>query len=301
MTKRTGIAELLRERILKAIDDGALCAGDRLPSTRELASEFRADPRVIAAAYRELSMESLVEVRPKSGIYVAGAAASERHRLSAQSNWVTEMFVDAIGRGVPLPDLGPAILDFSEARRMRAAAVAETVDQAVGISRELKREYGLNSTSHHLAEIRSARPPLGFCSAHVIVATNSCASEVRRVALNRPVISVSARPDLFNNAEWLSLTDREVYIVVTDPGFVPKVRQALQRTKSPAKVRVIVAGRDDLSRIPAGAPTYITESARIAIGKTRLPGRVIKPRRLFSDTTVRDIVSFIVAQNSSAA
>lgn len=300
MTKRSAIADRLRERIVRAIDDGTLCAGDRLPSSRALAPEFRADPRVIAAAYRELSTESLVDVRPKSGIYVAASAAGERHASLVQAKWVTEIFVDAIGRGVPLPELGPAILDFSETRRLRAAAVAETVDQAVGIGRELKHEYGLNATTHQLAEIRSSRPSSKFRSAHVIVATNHCVAEVRRISENRPVISVSARPDLFNNAEWQSLMDREVYMVVTDPGFIAKVRQVLQRAKVRAKLRMVLAGRDDLSRIPAGAPTYVTESARMVIGKTRLPGRIIRRRRLFSDTTARDIVSFIIAHNSSA-
>ena len=302
MTKRREIAEQLRVRILAGIDDGGLGRGDRLPSSRELAPEFGADPRVVTAAYRELAMESLVEIRPKSGVFVSSAAPKGGGTPYIPVNWVADVFVQAVNRGVPLPELGSTVFDFAETRRIRAAAVADTIDQAVGISRELKREYGVTASSHHLAEIQSPRLPPKLALARVIFAANDCAAEVHKVAraLKRPMVAVSLRADLFDT-EWLSLIQGEVFVVATDPAFLEKVRHVFPRAKGPANVRLMVVGRDDLSRIPKGAPTYLTESARKAIGSFRLPGRVIKPRRLFSDNTVRDIVSFIVAQNSSAA
>lgn len=302
MTKRLAITVRLRERILTAINNGALWGGERLPSSRELAAEFRADPRVVAAAYREIAMEGLVEIRPKSGVYVSSNATSKRGGPSLPINWVSNMFVDAVSRGVPLPELGPALLDFAEARRIRAAAVADTVDQAFGIGRELKRDYGIDATCHHLAEIQGSRLPPKFKAARVIFAANDCSADVRNVAttLGLPVVAISLRADLFD-AEWGPVIEREVYVVVADPGFARKVRRVISRTGASARVRLMVVGRDDLASIPGGAPTYLTESARRAIGKTRLPGRVITPRRLFSDATVRAIVSFIVVHNSSAA
>lgn len=298
MTKRSQIADRLRERILKAIGAGAVSAGDRLPSSREFATEFRADPRVIAAAYRELALDGLVEVREKSGVYVA-ATFTDRDRSSVPEIWATEMLVDAIRHGITLPDLGPTIIELSEPRRIRAVVVAETTDQATGITRELKSVYGLAAPSHLLAEIRSARASTKLSSAHVVLVPDESAGEVRAFAAGRPVVSVFARPDLFRSETWLALGERELYLIATDQAFIGKVRQAIQRHKAPVKLRALLAGRDDLSSIPAGAPTYITESARSVIGKTRLPGRVIRPRSLFSDATVREIVSFIVAHNST--
>lgn len=302
MTKRNGIADRLRDRILKGIDNGALQAGDRLPSSREFALEFGADPRVIAAAYRQLSMEALVDVRPKSGVYLLAAAQRKADKPSVSVNWLADMFVEAIRRGVPLPELGSSIFDFAETRRIKAVSVADTMDQAVGISGELKREYGLVAAPHHLDEIRTSRLPPKVAAARVFFSANDCAREVRKVAreLKRPMIAICARPDLFDSAEWQALKGRDVYMIATDPAFVTKARAIFKRTGATAKLRVMIAGRDDLARIPAGAPTYVTESARAIIGKTRLPGHVIKPRRLFSDATVRDVVSFIIAHNSTA-
>ena len=69
--RRPQIANELRGRIERALMTGALAHGDRLPSTREMGAELDADPRVVLAAYRDLAGEGLVELRPRSGVYVA--------------------------------------------------------------------------------------------------------------------------------------------------------------------------------------------------------------------------------------
>ena len=56
------IIDGLRRRILRGIQAGALRAGDRLPSARELAGEFRVDYRLVIAAYKEIAAEGLVEL-----------------------------------------------------------------------------------------------------------------------------------------------------------------------------------------------------------------------------------------------
>ena len=303
MTKRNRIADQLRDRILKGLDTGALQVGDRLPSSREFALEFGADPRVITAAYRQLSAEALVEIRPKSGVYLSANALQKADKPFVPVNWLADTFVEAVRRGMPLSELGSSVFDFAETRRIKAVSVADTLDQAIGIGAELKREYGLVAAPHHLADLGSSRLPPKVTSAQVFFAANDCALEVRRVAreLRRPMVAICARTDLFDDAEWQALKGRDVYVIATDPAFVTKLRAWLQHTGAPAKLRMMIAGQDDLSLIPPEAPTYVTESARAVIGKTRLPGRVIKSRRLFSDATVRDVVSFIIAHNSTAA
>ena len=47
-----------------------LSAGERLPSTRELARRFEIHPNTVSAAYRELAESNLVEFKKGSGIYV---------------------------------------------------------------------------------------------------------------------------------------------------------------------------------------------------------------------------------------
>lgn len=301
MTKKGGIASRLRETILSGIDSGALKMGDRLPSSRELAPEFDADPRVVASAYRALSMEALVEIRPKSGVYVSTGAAARPATPPVPVNWLADVFVDAIRQGVPISELGSSVLDFAETRRIRAVAIADTADQALGISAELKREYGLSASPHHVAEIRAARLPPKVASAQVFFAANDCAPEVSRItrALKRPMVAVSLRPDIFD-ADWMLLIEQKVYVVATDPAFIQKIPKIFPRGDAARNVKLMLVGRDDMSLIPRGAPTYVTESARRALGSTRLPGRVIRSRRLFSDDTVRDVVSYIIAHNSTS-
>ena len=64
----------VREQLVAQISLGIvsrdLRAGDRLPSTRELARRFEIHPNTVSAAYRELAEQHLVEFKKGSGVYV---------------------------------------------------------------------------------------------------------------------------------------------------------------------------------------------------------------------------------------
>jgi len=62
----------LTEQLRRAILDGRLAAGMRLPSTRTLSSEAGVSRNVVLAAYDELFAEGYVEGRHGSGTYVTG-------------------------------------------------------------------------------------------------------------------------------------------------------------------------------------------------------------------------------------
>ena len=53
---------------------GSLHSGDRLGSIREVARDLAEDPRAVARAYRMLGSGGLVEVRQRSGAFVAPQA-----------------------------------------------------------------------------------------------------------------------------------------------------------------------------------------------------------------------------------
>jgi len=57
-------------QVALAILSGDLKAGDRLPSTRELARRFKIHPNTVSAGYRQLAREGLVEYRHGSGVYI---------------------------------------------------------------------------------------------------------------------------------------------------------------------------------------------------------------------------------------
>jgi len=62
--------EKLVVEILRAIDEGVLKAGDRLPSIREAASARRLSITTVKRAYQALESQGAVEGRPKAGYFV---------------------------------------------------------------------------------------------------------------------------------------------------------------------------------------------------------------------------------------
>ncbi len=79
MESELDLVTRLRMRVVRALHLGHLRTGDRLPGIREIQRETGLNDRIVARAYRALAVEGLVEVRGRSGVYVA-----EQDRLSAK-------------------------------------------------------------------------------------------------------------------------------------------------------------------------------------------------------------------------
>jgi GntR family transcriptional regulator len=82
----TPIYRQLKDRVISMMLDGALKAGDALPSVRQVAAEYQLNPITVSRAYQELVDENLVEKRRGIGMYVTEGAsekllASERERF----------------------------------------------------------------------------------------------------------------------------------------------------------------------------------------------------------------------------
>jgi GntR family transcriptional regulator len=76
----------LKDKVIGMMLDGALKAGDPLPSVRQIAAEYQLNPITVSKAYQELVDDNLVEKRRGIGMYVTEGAsekllASERERF----------------------------------------------------------------------------------------------------------------------------------------------------------------------------------------------------------------------------
>ena len=76
----------LKDKVIGMMLDGALKAGDALPSVRQIAADYQLNPITVSRAYQELVDETLVEKRRGLGMYVTDGAhekllASERERF----------------------------------------------------------------------------------------------------------------------------------------------------------------------------------------------------------------------------
>jgi GntR family transcriptional regulator len=71
------LRDQLATQLAMAILSGDLSAGERLPSTRELARRFRLHPNTVSAAYRQLERQHWVESRRGSGVFVRESPTSQ--------------------------------------------------------------------------------------------------------------------------------------------------------------------------------------------------------------------------------
>jgi DNA-binding transcriptional regulator YhcF (GntR family) len=100
-------AVTLREQLVTQIILGILSddlpAGQRLPSTRELARRFRLHPNTVSAGYRQLARERWVEFRRGSGCYVRNTKPESAITPSrALDQLVAELLRDARKLGLSL-------------------------------------------------------------------------------------------------------------------------------------------------------------------------------------------------------
>ncbi len=79
----------LKDRVIGMMLDGALKAGDALPSVRQIAAEYQLNPITVSRAYQELVDENLVEKRRGIGMYVT-EGASEKLLTSERERFVRE-------------------------------------------------------------------------------------------------------------------------------------------------------------------------------------------------------------------
>jgi len=69
------VYQQIRDGIIALIKAGTLAAGDRLPGTRELASQLGVSRKTVLIAYLELAADSWVESRPGSSTFVLDRAS----------------------------------------------------------------------------------------------------------------------------------------------------------------------------------------------------------------------------------
>jgi DNA-binding transcriptional regulator YhcF (GntR family) len=294
------VTSLLRDRIRDATEMGAMRTGDRLPGTRRLAAELEVDPRLVASAFRRLEQEGLVEMRPRSGVYVTKESDGSSANSTLPRDWACEVVAQAVERGMPVHRISSAVAQLTNTYKVRAAVIAATSDQAVGIVRELQDDYGIAAAAVFPEQLAAGRYPKALLRAQLIVTTIQLKSGVRKVsaALGKPFLTIRVRPDLFSE-DWISFMRGRVYVIVADPRFRTMLRGILRPVPGSANVTILLAGDDAVSLVPRNARTYVTECARRMLGRGALPGRIIRPRRVFSSETVREVVAFLVAYNSS--
>lgn len=298
---QSAIIETLRGRVLRGLRAGTLQAGDRLPSARELIAEFGADQRLILSAYRQLADESLIEIRERGGVYVTGTEAGNTDVLPLPVKWLAETFTEGYAREVSASELSEWVRRSIETLRLRVIVISSTEDQVAGLARELRDDFGLIAEGFCAESLGDdgVYPP-AFTRADLFVGTSVHAPLVQTVSerFNKPSLMIGVRPDLVAG-EWAMLLRQPVWAVVATPEFGEMLKRFFANVRGIENLRVLVLGRDDLSTIPEGAPTYVTQRVRESIGET-MRGRILPAARTISVESARQIFEFIVRANLRA-
>lgn len=266
---------------------GLVKSGDRLPSLRAAAAEFGVDQRSILSAYRALSSEGLVEMRPRSGIYVADAIRRTPNR-SAESRWILDMFVEGFNRGAAPAELSGILATALNAGHRSAVCVECNSDGALAITAQIRDDFGVSATWIDVAALHDGESRERMREADLVLTTHFHAAEVRPIAeeLERPFVIVSSDRD-YTSQIRSTLSRGPLYVIGVDPRMADKLCAAWAGARWLANFRPVIVGRDDLGAIPPGSPVFVTRAAAEALPSDSFPtGSVVMAHTFSPDTRV---------------
>ncbi|MCX7841281.1 MAG: FadR family transcriptional regulator [Anaerolineae bacterium] len=156
----TRLYEQVVAQIEKQILDGKLCCGDRLPTERELAQQFRVSRTVIREAVKALREKGLVQSHPGRGTFVTdGTARAARQSLELM------LGVSASGDATALMEVRE-ILEPEIAARAAERATPEQIEAircvVTGMERALRDADAFveGDLQFHLALAHATHNPL---------------------------------------------------------------------------------------------------------------------------------------------
>lgn len=295
--------EAIRRRVLDHLHLGLLTPGTRLPSVRSMAGALRLSQKAVLVAYRILEGESVVTIRPRSGVFVATPSAFAGENEARE--WLVESLVEARRHGIPLT-MAAAFLERSlRTIQLRAVVIDRNADQLWSIREELAREYGIAASTFDLDEFSSHDNMLitdAIVAERVdlVVTTAFELQAVRKLLPPNPppICAVTMCTDMYAEVRRLLLS-RDVYFVVADRRLGQKLRAMFD---SP-RLRVVL--HDEALKIPPSAPLYVTRLARAQLSLSRadhpMLARSLPEARVFSEETARELTRLILTANERQA
>lgn len=246
----TPLYQQLADKLKRAMAQGSLKSGDRLPSVRELGEREQVSIATAVAAYRHLENQGLVEARPKSGYFVR----EQPHRLAepvmqpqpvrARSVSIVDTLMQVIGesRQPGLVPLGaacpsPALYPSRKLRRLLAVQDSEHLD-AIG-------RYGMSMGHPALREQivkRYARLDTLLAPDNIIVtigameALNLC---VRAVARPGDTIAIES-PTYFGILQIIESLGMKALEIPTDPRSGISLEALELATRKPGAVKAVI-------------------------------------------------------------
>ncbi len=296
------VVDRLRQRIVAGLHLGHLRSGSRLPSVREVKRETGVDHRVVAAAYRELAREGLVEIRPRSGMYVADQGRLNEELFAETGRWLTDVLTAGWVRRWSVPELPGLVHRCTRRRTLRCAVVESNEDQTTGLVTELANDFGLDTFGVRPPKVNAMRAAVEtleaeLAPADLVVTTSFHATLVERAvaAVKRPVIVAHLNASLVEAVE-AALRGGGATFVVADPRFGERLHAMFDGYGD--RLRVVLAGdRAAVDRLGSDAKVFLTRAARQRIGER--PLRLAFPHSpSISRESAHELCAWIVRLNT---
>ncbi len=136
------LAGLFRGSLSLALYLGLLRPGDRIPGIREVSRATALNHKTVARAYRALQKEGMLEVRDRSGVYVAALGWTDRRPAGETETWAAEMLTEAWRRRIGIPALPEVVRRWTAAAPLRCACVEADPERRAALSAELAGAFG---------------------------------------------------------------------------------------------------------------------------------------------------------------
>lgn len=279
----------LRHRIVGLLHVQRLAPGDRLPSIRRTARETGMDHRAVAAAYRVLEEEGLVEVRPASGVYVTGGDSSAAEVvLHATQAWVVEVLVEGWRRDLSRAEAAEVVM-AAGAHPLRCALVETVEDTRVALAAELEERLDLEI----VAMTPESATPAALGGMDLVVTSVFLSKPGRALARRAGLPCVVAGI----NKEFAAAVDAilrkgSVVGVVADPAMAERAEAYFSVTALRERIRMRLASEveslDELER-ESEEPVLATRAARRALGAEDYH-LIPAPPGVLGEPVVREIV-----------
>ena len=300
MSQQAWVTDALRQRVQAGLHLGTMRPGDRLDSVRATSRRIRADQRAVLAAYHQLAAEGLVSLKPRSGVFVhAEPSSSMDAPLPEVASWVVDFLLRGLELGVPDSELRRQARLCLDGSKVAALCLECNGDQIYSLCRQLRDDYGFESTGVDVERLSRREPlPRKMAAADLIVTTRFHVAEAHALGrrLGRPVLVATLDPVFVTEIRRL-LAQGPLFWVCTDTRFAAK----LPRMWPKSPVRPVVLGRDPLETIPAQGIVYATRAASDRLPPTWREGRVVTVPRVFSSETARRLLAFQVGRNLQAS
>jgi DNA-binding transcriptional regulator YhcF (GntR family) len=292
MTARADLIQHLRDHIVGAMHVGQLRGGDRLPSIRDVGRQLGRNTRTVRAAYTALEREGLVEVRGRSGVFVARQEIAGDEASEETARWLSGVLAEAWQRRVTVSSLPGLIQRFTSAR-VTCGLVDLIEDGTVALQHELEHEWGFDVRVIAPEAIERTRDVDFFAATSFYAASIHAAVE----ALGKPLVVLTVHPRL-KDALASRVREGTLTVVAVDPQFAYRIRVGYS-ADDPSRVRFVAADdRKAVAALDPQEPVLLTRAARRRLGSVHMP-MIFPHSPTISPESARVLATMLIGGNRS--